>query len=60
LVKLSDPVTNEPVQTREPDSLRVEPEGFQLVEFEPVCKYLTLGRIKGTNVVVHHYHNVFI
>jgi hypothetical protein len=45
-------VINEPVQTRELDSLPIEPEGFQLVEFELVCKYFTLNNIKGTYVHV--------
>ncbi len=52
MVKPSDMVINEPVQTRELDSLPIEPEGFQLVEFELVCKYFTLNNIKGTYVHV--------
>jgi hypothetical protein len=60
LVKPNDLVIDELVQTREPDSLLIKLEGFQLVKFELVCNYSTLGNIKGTNVHVRHYHNVFI
>ncbi len=60
LVKSSDLVTDGHIQTKEPNSLLVELEGFQPVEFEPVCKYLTLGNIKRTYVLVHHYHNVLL
>jgi hypothetical protein len=55
LVKLSDLVTDEFVQTKELNSLFVELEGFQVVEFELVCNYLTLGHIKSIDVIVHHY-----
>ncbi len=59
LVKPSDLVTNEPIQTRKLDSLLVKPESFQHVGFEPICNYLTLGHIK-TYVHVHHYHIVHV
>jgi hypothetical protein len=51
LVKPSDLVIDEPIQTKELDSQPIELEDFQPIEFEPVC-------IKGIDVVVHHYHNV--
>jgi hypothetical protein len=60
LVKPSDLVINEPIQTKESDSLLVELEGFQPIEFELVCKNLTPNNIKRTYVLVHHYHNVFV
>jgi hypothetical protein len=60
LVKPSDLIINELVQTREPDSLPIKLEGFQPVKFEPICNYLTPSSIKGTNVLVHHYHNVLV
>jgi hypothetical protein len=52
LVKPSDLVTNEPIQTGELDSLLFKPKSFQHVEFEPVCNYLTSGHTKGTYVHV--------
>jgi hypothetical protein len=58
LIKPSDLVTDEPIQTKKPNSLLIEPKGFQLVKFELINNYLTLDNIKGTNVHVHHYHNV--
>ncbi len=54
LVKPSDLVIDELVQTREPNSLPIKLEGFQPVKFELVCNYLTPGHIKGTNVHVQH------
>jgi hypothetical protein len=42
LVKPSEMVIDELVQTKEPNSLSIESQGFQLVEFEPICNYLTL------------------
>ncbi len=46
LVKPSDLVTNEPIQTRKLEPLFVELEEFQPIKFEPVCNYLTLDNIK--------------
>jgi uncharacterized protein YfbU (UPF0304 family) len=46
LVKLSDLVIDELVQTRQPNSLSVEFKGFQLEEFELVNNHLTFGSIK--------------
>jgi hypothetical protein len=60
LIKLNDLVSNELVQTRKFDSIRVELEGFQPLEFERVCKKLTACNIKGTYVPIHHYHNVHV
>jgi len=60
LVKPSDLVIDEPIQTRESDSLPIELEGFQPIEFEQVCKNLTPNNIKRTYVLVHYYHNVFV
>jgi hypothetical protein len=58
LVKRSDLITDEPVQTKKPTPLLIEPKGFQPIRFEPVNNHLTLGNIKTTNVFVHHYHNL--
>jgi len=58
LVKPNDLLMDEPIQTRELEPLLVELENFQHVEFEPICNYLTHANIKGTYVLVHHYHNV--
>jgi hypothetical protein len=55
LVKLSEVVIDELVQIKEHDSLPIELHSFQLVEFEPICNYLTSSCIKGIDVVVHHY-----
>jgi hypothetical protein len=52
LVKPSDLVTNELVQTRELEPLPIEPKEFQHVKFELVCNYLTLSNIKRTYVHV--------
>jgi hypothetical protein len=60
LTKPSDLAIDEPVQTREPEPLRVEPEDLQHVKFELLNNHLTLSSIKGTNVRVHYYHDVFI
>jgi hypothetical protein len=61
LVKPSDLVTDELVQTCiEPNSLPIKHEGFRHVKLELVNNQLTLGSIKGTNVHVHHYHNVLV
>jgi hypothetical protein len=57
-VKCSDLVTNEPIQTIEPIPLPIELKDFQPIEFELVSNHLTPGNIKGTNVCVHHYHNL--
>jgi hypothetical protein len=58
LVKPSDLVTNEPIQTKKPTPLSIEPQDFQPIGFEPINNHLTLGNIKTTNVFVHHYHNL--
>jgi hypothetical protein len=58
LVKPSDLVIDEPIQTKKPIPLSIEPKDFQLVGFELVNNHLTLGNIKTTNVLVHHYHNM--
>jgi hypothetical protein len=61
LVKPNDLITDGLVQTCiEPYSLPIKLEGFQHVKFELVNNYLTPGSIKGTNVLVCHYHNVFV
>jgi hypothetical protein len=39
-------VTNEPIQTRELDSLPIKPKGFQPIEFELVCIILHLAILK--------------
>jgi hypothetical protein len=53
-------VTYEPVQTKELVPLSVEVENFQHVGFEPNSNHLTLGNIKATYVLVHHYHNMLV
>ncbi len=58
LVKLGDLVTNEPIQTKELIPLLGEHEDFQHVGFEPINNHLTIGNIKTTYVLVHHYHNL--
>ncbi len=60
LVKPSDLVIDEFIQTKKPDSLLIGLEGFQPVKFESICNYLTPSCIKRTNVVVHHCHNVLV
>jgi hypothetical protein len=60
LAKPSDLVTYEPVQTKKLESLHVELEDHQHVEFEPVNNHLTHDNIKRTNVLVHYYHDVLI
>ncbi len=54
LVKPSDLVIDELVQTREPNSLPIKLEGFSPVKFELVCNYLTLSNIERTldNIVI--------
>jgi hypothetical protein len=46
LVKPSEVVIDELVQTKKIDSLPIEFEGFQPIEFEPVYNYLTPSHIK--------------
>ncbi len=60
LVKPSDMVMDELVQTRELEPLPIELEKIQPIEFELVYNYLTPGNIEKTYVLVHHYHNVFV
>jgi hypothetical protein len=60
LVKPGDLVIDELVQTKEPISLSIELEDFQLVRFQPVSNHLTLGSIKAIDVLVHHYHNLLV
>jgi len=59
LVKPIDLVIDKLVQTKEHDSLFVELKGFQPLEFELVCNYLTPSHIKRIDVVVHHYHHYY-
>jgi hypothetical protein len=58
LVKPSDLVTDELVQTKKHVLLMVEHEDFQPIRFEPVSNHLTLGNIKTIDVLVHPYHNL--
>ncbi len=58
LVKPSDLVTNEPVQTKKLVPLLIVLKDFQHVGFELVSNHLTPGNIKATNMFVHHYHNL--
>jgi hypothetical protein len=58
LVKPSDLVTNEPIQTKELEPLHVELEYFQLVEFEPINNHLAHGNIKRIHVLVNYYNDV--
>jgi hypothetical protein len=60
LVKPSDLVTDEPIQTKELVPLPVEPKDFQPIGFEPLSNYLTFGSIKATYVFVHHYHDLLV
>jgi hypothetical protein len=60
LVKLDDLVIDEPVQAKEHVPLLIKPKDFQPVGFEPVKNHLTPGKIKITNVLVHHYHNLHV
>jgi hypothetical protein len=48
LVKPTNLVMDEYIQTKKHEPLLVEPQEFQPVEFEPICNYLTLGSNKGT------------
>jgi hypothetical protein len=57
LAKLSDLVTDEPVQTDELEPLLIELEDLQPIEFELVNNHFTHGSIEGTYVLVH-YHDV--
>jgi len=57
LVKLSDLITDDLVQTKEPKPLLVELEDLQHVEFELVDNYLTHGSIIEIDVHVHYYHD---
>jgi len=59
LAKLSDLVTNEPIQTKEPKPLPIELEDLQPIKFEPVNNHLTHGSIKRTYVHVQN-NNVTI
>ncbi len=54
LAKISDLVTNKPIQTKELEPLPIQPEIFQLIEFEPINNLLVHGSIKGTNVLVQY------
>jgi hypothetical protein len=58
LVKFCDLVINKPIQAKKLVPLPVELEDFQFIEFEPVNNHSTLGSIKTTNVLVHHYYNL--
>ncbi len=58
LIKPSDLVTDEPIQTKEHEPLPIEPKDLQHVKFELVNNHLTHGNIKGTDVHVHYYHDV--
>jgi hypothetical protein len=60
LVKHGDLVTNEPIRTKKPIPLPIEPKDFQPIWFELVSNHLTLGSIKTTYVFAHHYHNLII
>jgi hypothetical protein len=60
LVKPSDLVTNELVQTKKPIPLLVEPKDFQPIGFKPISNHLTHGNIKAIDVLVHHYHNMLV
>jgi len=59
LLKPNEVVIDELVQTKEPNLLPIELQGFQLVELEPICNYLTPSCIKGIDVVVHHYYHYY-
>jgi hypothetical protein len=58
LVKFSDLVTNEFVQTYKHEPLPIKLEDLQPIGFEPVNNYLTHGNIIGVNVFFHYYHDV--
>ncbi len=52
LAKPSDLVIDEHVQTKEHESLPIEHENLQPIEFEPVNNHLTHGNIKGIYVPI--------
>ncbi len=58
MVKPSNLVIDELIQTKELVPLLVEHEDFQLVGFKPISNHLTPGIIKVTDVLGHHYHNL--
>jgi hypothetical protein len=60
LIKPSDLVVGEHVQTKELEPLPVEYEDLQPTKFESINNYLTHGNIIGIDVHVHHYHDVSI
>jgi hypothetical protein len=45
LTNLNDLVTDKIVQAKELESLPIENENFEFVEFEPINNYLTHGNI---------------
>jgi hypothetical protein len=59
LVKPSELVIDELVQTRKPNSLPIELQGFQPIKSESICNYLTPSCIKEIDVVVHHYYHYY-
>jgi hypothetical protein len=58
LIKPSDLIVGEHVQTKKLEPLNFEFEDLQHVEFESINNYLTHGNIIKTDVHVHHYHDV--
>jgi hypothetical protein len=60
LIKPSDLVINEPVQTNKLESLPVELENLQPIEFEAVNNHLTHGNIEGIYLHVCYYHDVSV
>ncbi len=60
LTTLNDLVTDKIVQAKELESLPIENENFEFVEFEPINNYLTHGNIIWTNVLIHYHNNVLI
>jgi hypothetical protein len=65
--KFLENITLQPILTKlndlaidELEPLLVEPKDLQLVEFEQVSNHLTPNSIKGTNVPIHYYHDVFV
>ncbi len=51
-------ITNDLVQTKEPEPLLVELEDLPHVEFELINNYLTHGSIIKIDLHVHYYHDV--
>jgi hypothetical protein len=47
-------------RTKEPESLPIELEHLQPIEFEPVNNHWTHGSIKRIDVSVHYYHDVHV